>query len=474
MSRTAAEPAGGTRSPTPASGPSWRVVLPGLLLLGLGLRTLGPVHDPDTWWHLRSGEELARSWTFVGPDPWGTFATREWIRHQWLMDLVFGRAEALGGLPAVAWLLPAMAVASGAAVVAVCRTRASVLVTCVVAALVVLAMSASLSLRPQVVSFGFAAVVAGAYLASVDDLRPRWWLVPLTWVWASCHGLWIVGPAAGIAVAAGLALDRTTRRAATWIAAVALASIAAAALTPVGPRLLWAPFQVRDVTPYLEEWQPSSWSDPAFVAGFLLVVGTAAIWWSRHRRPSAARIVLLLLALALVVLSRRTVGVGACVAAPLIAEALQSVLPLVRERIGRFEVVLTTGLAGAALALTALLAPMVAAAPREVPEALSPDLRALPARTVVCNSYDAGSWLLWRFPALRPVIDGRTELYTPQQIEAYLAFTAGAESWRRYADEHECRVALVRAGAPVSAALGSGGWILVGSTSAWMLWERPT
>jgi hypothetical protein len=474
MSRSTGEPDGATRGPAPASGSLWRAVLPGLLLLGLGLRTLGPVHDPDTWWHIRSGAELVRTWTFVGPDPWGTFATREWIRHQWLMDLAFGRADALGGLPAVAWLLPAMAVASGAAIVAVCRARASVLVSCVVAAVVVLAMSGSLSLRPQVVSFGFAAVVAGAYLAGADDLRARWWLVPLTWVWASCHGLWVVGPAMGLAVAAGLALSRTTRGAAASVAAVAVASVAAAALTPVGPRLLWAPFQVRHVTPFIEEWQRPSWTDPAFLAGLALVLGAAAIWRSARRRPSAARVLLLLLALVLVVLSRRTVGVGACVAAPLAAEALQSALPLVRERLGRREVALTALLAGATLAVTALLAPAVAGTPREVPEAMAPDLAALPARTVVCNSYDAGSWLLWRFPALRPVIDGRTELYTPQQIEAHLAFTAGAGSWSRYAEEHGCRVALVRSDAPVSADLRSGGWGLVRSTGDWVLWERAT
>ena len=52
------------------------------------------------------------------------------------------------------------------------------------------------------------AVVTGAALATVDDGRPRWWVVPLTWVWACTHGTWILGIAMTALVACAGLLDR--------------------------------------------------------------------------------------------------------------------------------------------------------------------------------------------------------------------------------------------------------------------------
>jgi len=37
-----------------------RQLLPGLLLLGLAVRLVVPVGDPDAFWHLRAGDELRR------------------------------------------------------------------------------------------------------------------------------------------------------------------------------------------------------------------------------------------------------------------------------------------------------------------------------------------------------------------------------------------------------------------------------
>ncbi len=466
---SAPAPVRSTGSPPPVA----RLAVPAVLLLGMVVKTLAPVHDPDTWWHLRSGAELARTWVFDGPDPWGTFATREWIRHQWLADLAFGAADRLGGLPAVAWLLPAMTAFVVVALYSVSRRRAGLLVTCLVVVVAYLAMSGSLSLRPQVLSFGFTAVTAGAWLATVEDGRMRWWLVPLTWVWASCHGLWVVGPAIGAAVVAGMALARDSRRSAVRTLWIPLASVAAAAVTPVGPRLLWAPFQVRDVTPYLQEWQRSSLTDPPFIAGVALLLLVGGGWGLARRRPHPAHALVLLLAVVLVLVSRRTVGIGSCVAAPLTAAALQSLLPLAREVFGRLEARVAAVGALLGMVVAAFLAPAVASRPDGVPEGLTFRLAGLPAGTVVCNSYDAGSWLLWRLPELRPVIDGRTELYTPAQVEAHLAFVAGDPSWRAYVAARDCTAALLRSSAPVVPTLEVGGWRRAGTDSDWVLLEPP-
>ena len=55
------------------------------------------------------------------------------------------------------------------------------------------AASARSTSRPQLVSFVLLPVVLAAWLQTERDLKPRWWLVPLMWVWSLCHGFWFIG-----------------------------------------------------------------------------------------------------------------------------------------------------------------------------------------------------------------------------------------------------------------------------------------
>ena len=52
--------------------------------------------------------------------------------------------------------------------------------------------------RVQLVSFVLFAVTLHACIGMVRDRRPRWWLVPVFWLWACCHGLWIFGLLIGL------------------------------------------------------------------------------------------------------------------------------------------------------------------------------------------------------------------------------------------------------------------------------------
>ena len=69
-------------------------------------------------------------------------------------------------------------------------------------------------MRPQVLSYLLIAVTTAAWLARlVEDGKARWWLVPLTWVWAMVHGMWPVGIIIGLVALVGIALDRAVTRA---------------------------------------------------------------------------------------------------------------------------------------------------------------------------------------------------------------------------------------------------------------------
>ena len=184
----------------------------GLLLLALSRHAGTGISDPDTTWHVLAGRHLWDTWQFSGPDPFSRFTSGPWVLNQWLPDLLLAGADYVGGLAAVAWLaqLGRLDRVSPALrhVPATSRQPAAALV----AGVAVLGTADSLSPRPQLVGFALLAVTVDAWLRTATDLRPRWWLLAVAYVWACSHGTWVVGVTVGVAAVAGLALDRRVGR----------------------------------------------------------------------------------------------------------------------------------------------------------------------------------------------------------------------------------------------------------------------
>ncbi|NUR82120.1 MAG: hypothetical protein HOQ21_17035 [Dermatophilaceae bacterium] len=453
-----------------------RQLLPGLVVLFTVLRTVKPVDDPDTFWHIAAGDRLRQTWSFSGPDPWSTMSTQPWRLHEWLPELLMSWAQQAFGLAGVSWLLPLGAAAVVLCLWVVVRRQAPLLVAAIVLVVATVALSGSLSLRPHLVSFALAAVTTGAWLATRSDLRPRWWLVPLTWVWACSHGMWFVGVAIGVVALVGLFVDRTVRgRPWLRLALVPLGSLAAAAVTPVGPGLLLAPLAVGETTHFVDEWRAPSLTDVYFVAFLVLAVATLLTWSRERRRTPVTEILLVGLAIGFSLLSVRTIAVGAAIIAPMAAMAIARVARLPREPIARREVVLTLGLAAAGLAVAGLLAPSRAAQPGWGPNDLDRQIAALPAGTVLCNDYGSGGWLIWKHPNVRPAIDGRIEVYAVEHVEAYMTFQSAATGWDDYLDQTGCRWALVPKDLPVAEALvRQTFWTVAARGSTYLLLKSPT
>ena len=93
-------------------------------------------------------------------------------------------------------------------------------------------------MRPQVISYLLVALTTAAWMRTREDGRARWWLIPMTWVWAMCHGMWPIGIVIGLVALVGIAADRTAdRRDLLRLSAIPVGSAVVAALTPVGPAL---------------------------------------------------------------------------------------------------------------------------------------------------------------------------------------------------------------------------------------------
>ncbi|WP_415839388.1 hypothetical protein [Nocardioides zeicaulis] len=453
------------------------VLVPALLVV-VARQAAVAMSDPDSFWHLRLGDLLLQQGSLSTPD-WDTQDHRHWVLTQWLPELASAKVEAWFGLPGVMWLFGASLVALTLVVHGTARAHAGTLASGFATALGLVAMSGSLSPRPHMLTYVFLAITVGVWLAveRADQLpRPPWLLVPLTWVWAMCHGMWFTGPLVGVAVCIGLALDRRAeRRVLGRMLAVPLLSVVVAALTPVGPSLLLAPVEVGGIGRYITEWQAPSFRTVGPAAGALLIVLVAGTWSRARERTPWTQILLLALAAGWTVLAARTVTLGAIIAVPLAAAVIQRWLDRPADARTRAEWTVIAGTTLATLSVLALVVPHTSSEPGGVPDGLSPQLAALPPGTAVLNDYAVGGWLRWSHPDLDPLVDGLTEAYSIDELEDYGKMTTASRGWEDLVDETGAEVALLPKDSPLAVALEQTmGWCVAGIDADYAVVQAPT
>jgi hypothetical protein len=453
-----------------------------LVLLGwAAARAARPISDPDAWWHLRLGNDLITQHSLSVPAHWSSFATVPWVPTEPLPEVASAYVQRWLGLPGLAVLFSVVLVGFVLMLQATNRRQASVLPASVATVLTVLAASQSLTSRPQLISFVLLPVVMAAWLRTEDDLRARWWLVPLTWLWSLCHGFWIFGVAVGFVFVVGIVLSRRPDlRTVARLAAVAVGSGAVVALNPVGLGVLEAPFAVRSTAQYISEWQRTDLLRPGPLGALVMIVVTAVLWLLVRERVTWSRIFLLAVALFLVWYAGRLVVVGGLLAGPLFAGALDALVarngvPARTSRpLQRYELVV--GLLGgaAAIAYVAVAAPHVADVPGDAPIGLDAQLDRLPSGTPVFNSYDVGGWLAWRHPGLERYVDGLVTPYSVAHMGDYARADATRPGWYRVVRDSHAPVALLGAHSRLADALLSKGWTPVGTSAGYVLLRHPT
>ena len=458
-----------------AREPRWMIGLLALSALGLTVREgTRAVGDPDIWWHLKAGQYVLNGGSFSGADPWVPFATRPFVLTQWLPEVVAQKVYQLAGLPGVAWLrCAAMLVLLGTLLWA-CRRVADSAPALMAALAAMLGAGASLTERPQLVSFILLAVTLAAWWRSAEDLRPRWWLIPLTWVWACSHGLWPVGIAIGGVVILGLAVDRRLdRRTGLRLMLVPALSLVAAALTPVGPRLIMSSFDVSAAAgPFVQEWQPTPASNP-FALITLAMIAVVLLSWVRSRIvPPTWQIALAGVAFVATLVMFRTIAVGAVIAAPLFASVLQQQRSRPPKALTRQTAFTWLGLSLTAALIAMPTAGAMAQKPFGVPDRLRPQLAALPARTVVLDQFAISGWLLWAEPQLIPVADLRSEVYSSEYLTAYRNNESVGPGWQSFITRTGATVALLSKDSALADALQQAlHWRVTGRDNGYVLLE---
>jgi hypothetical protein len=459
----------------PSSLESLFVATFALLGLRLGLRPLG---DNSLFIHLRTGLDLVRTGHVPRTDPYSFTAGGDpWVVQSWLASLLYGLAERVGGFPAVrllhglvygllAWLLARLA-----------RTGSS-LRTALAAALVVGAGVVYWAPRP--LAFGLLGLALTVLV--VEGRRPWWLLGPVVWVWANCHGSFVLGLGWLVLVAVGERLGGQRRPdVLPWVGGF-VAGLVVACLNPLGPRLLLFPFAVfgrREAFAHVVEWRSPAFSGSGPGMLTLLGLGGIVLVLLRSRPPwrDALPVVGFLVA---GLLAQRNLPMLAVVAAPVVGRALRSTTtspsPSPSDAGARRGSPLPVAFA-AVLGLLAIVFVVVAA--REP----AFDLEGYPVRAstlvprgtrLATTDVAAGYLVLRRGSGASVLIDDRVDLYPVRVTMDYLRLLDGRPDALRILDRYRVETVLWETDRPLHAQLAAsdGRWRRVGVRDGWAVWVR--
>jgi hypothetical protein len=446
------------------------------------------INDPDSWWHLRLGNDLIAQHSLAAP-AWSVFADRSWVPTQPLPEIAAAYVDRWVGLPGLAWLYGAAAMAVLGTVYLTNRRVAARLPASVATAFTLLAGAESLTSRPQLMSFILLPIFVTTWLGTERDLRPRWWLVPLAWFWSLCHGFWFIGVGYGLVTLVGLALSRRVPVRDLWrLAVLAVGCGLVVVLNPVGTGVFRAPFEVNAIGHYVTEWQRTDLLTPTAITVEIMLVATVAIWVRTRRGVSWTQVLLLLTAVFWLWYAVRMVIVAGLVVSPLFATALGVLIEGAgASRPSSVGVVETTpgvgptwregrilaGWAAAMLVVLACVVPHTSDHPGGVPVRLDAQLDRLPPGTRVFNAFTLGGWIAWRHPDLEQYIDGLADAYTPAHFAGYIDAVGAGPGWQAVVRRSRAHVALLEASSPLTSALEHAGWTSHGHDEGYVLLLAP-
>jgi hypothetical protein len=437
----------------------------------------GPLKDPDSWWHLRLGEDFLDQHSFATPSHWSSFATASWAPTQPLPEVVAALVNRALGLEGLVWMYVATLVILVLGVFILNRSYASPLPAVVATMLFVASGEGAMTPRPQLVSYILLAVVIATWLRTEQDLRPRWWLIPLSWLWSLCHGFWFIGVGYGVLAIVAISIaHRLSPAQLLRLALIPLMSALVVLLNPVGWRVFVAPFVVSARGQYIAEWQRADLLSGPTLTVIAMVAICVAVWVWRREDVTWFKVLVAASALVLSWYAVRTVVLGGLVMSPLLASALQAMLSASEKTVatpgasspGRERVWLGAG-AGALLAIVALVVPHSASRPGGVPLAFDPTLDRLPAGTTVFNDFTLGGWLSWRHPGLNRWVDGLADAYPVSHLQDTVSVTFQEPGWRGLLARSGATVAILEQGSSAEEAFEHDGWQRTAEDNGWVL-----
>ena len=420
------------------------------LLLVAGNRLLA---DPDTYWQITIGRWIFDHRAVPVSDIYSfTMTGRPWISTQWLAQVLYGQADAIGGWSGIV-VLTALPIALTFAILArFLERRVGAIATMVLLSIAFAIALPHLLARPHALALPvMVAWVAALLSASERRKAPSLWLIALMALWANLHGSFVLG----LMLIAPIALDALVNAGTPirkdlvlrW-AGFGLTALAASCLTPYGWNSLLAAqniLSLGEALSIIREWAPANFS--SFGLFEACILGALALALVTGVTFPPVRILLLLGLLHIALTHVRNADVFALLTPMVLAAPLAARFKNLRDASqgATLSPQMLVMPAIVVAILTATIPTLTSYAPNSwiSPSAAVSILKSYNPKRVF-NDYDLGGYLIWR--GVPTYIDGRTELYGEDFMVEHNAASALAKPTRFFEllDTHKIDATILR------------------------------
>jgi hypothetical protein len=382
--------------------------------------------DPDTLWHITTGEWILAHHAVPALDTFSyTAAGQPWTAHEWLSEVILAIAYGWSGWNGVMILTAAAAGAAIGLVAFYARRHSRTDIAVMLVLLAVACGGASLLSRPHLIALPLVALwTIGLVAARTRGSAPSLMFLPVMTLWANLHGGFLIGLVLAAALATEALFDPASIRrdvARGWGIFIA-GAVLAAVVTPMGIDTLLFPFRLMSMRNLyqIQEWKPSDFSQMNGVTVSILLALYLGL--TGAMRLPKFRVLLVAGLLFSTMQHVRNAQLFGILVPLLIADAMGPAgtlsVPLKLSLPEWLPVWLIGSVAALSLAFRIGLPIERADAGGYAAEALASvpaDLRAKP----VLNEYGFGGMLI--FNGVKPFIDGRADLYGDAFLDTYLS-----------------------------------------------------
>jgi hypothetical protein len=458
---------------------SFPVLLGALLVAAVFCSARMGLQDPDTWWHVATGQQILATHTWPAADAFSfTIHGAPWLPYEWLGDVVMAACVNLAGLQGLTAGVTALA---GLLFVllyyyAFLRSRNPKAAFIACAAVLPLAVF-FFTFRPQLLGYIFFVLTLIILERYRQGLQQSMWMLPVVFLlWVNTHGSFIFGLLAlGVywacgqvsLSAGGLRTELWTARQNRHLAMVTVLSALALCATPYGWRVAINPFQMAFGQPVnisnIAEWHSmpfNIWRGKLFLAYVLLFILAQVFLPLRYRVEEMA---LFLFAVFAACVHVRFLIVFVIIFAPLLASLLERWSPAYEPQKDRplLNTAVLFIIAAALVGFFPTRQELLQTAAEFFPVHAVQYLREHAVPQPMFNEYGYGGYLIWSFNGQHKVfIDGRADIYESRGVLSdYLSISRLDSNALALLKKYNIQSCLIQRDAPLATLLSaSGGW----------------
>ena len=447
----------------------------GLAAAGFTLAVGYPTGDPDTYWHLASGQWMLDHREILRADIFSsTVSGQPYSVGEWLGEIVLALVFNAGSWAGLA-IFRALLVGVAAFFLARLSRRGG---APLVAALLVVVWALVFSKtrwtdRPAIFTFVlFPVVLDLLYQARAGSRRALVAIPPLVLLWANLHG----GYAVGIAVVLAFAVEGLIRRRsdAVPLLITLAASIAFSFVDPETFGVAGAAAHALAPPRFISEEAPPNVLEPSgfIFAAFVLATMGLALLYGGELLDALLLVPLLWLGLS----AQRHLAFFVFSATPFVAAGAARLYRELRPRTVPLRPLPPAAAATLGVLLVAGALASAAGAPRD------PDEHAYPVGAIVAlktgsgtllNEYDWGGFLIYRVPERKVFVDGRLFPYFPAVLTEYRDAVELRPDWKDVLAKYDVREALLMPAKPLAVALREDGWKVRAEGPNFVLLAKP-